>query len=108
MSLFTTFEERLPLCRAVPVDYDTIEDIACYFAVGNRYETCVSREGRRWTLRINHSEKQEPFELVVRIGFDDNGKPYPPMVLIYGLPPALVYASEFQARWRRIDDGAEK
>jgi hypothetical protein len=108
MSLFTPYEERPPFCQAVPVWFDTIEDIAHYYSDG-RYETKLHRSPEGVTLTISHpaTERHEAFEMTMNLPTEiiySGENQFRRQVLIYGHPPTLADYDEFRANWREAKE----
>jgi hypothetical protein len=106
MSLFTPYEERPPFCQAVPVGFDTMEDIARYYSQG-RYESALRRGPWGMRLHITHEVTEgypQGCDLTVELPDPGQNIEYRRQMLVYGHPPTLEDYDEFHRRWREVKE----
>jgi hypothetical protein len=106
MSLFTPYEERPPFCQAARVWFDTIEQIADYYSQG-RYESTLRRGGWGVRLHITHEVTEgypQGCDLTIELPASAQFREHRRQVLIYGHPPTLADAEEFDRRWREAKE----
>jgi hypothetical protein len=108
MSLFTPYEERPPFCQAVPVWFDTMEQIAEYFSNG-KYESTLRRGPWGMRLHITHEDTEHypgGCDLTIELPFSAEyaGSEHRRQMLVYGHPPTLDDYEEFHKRWRETKE----
>ncbi len=112
MNPYKIYEERPARCQAVPVWHDTISQIADYYST-NGYESDLYRGDGKTVLTISHPGYKdgiamsavEGFEITMELvhNYNENADPTPRQVLVYGRPPRLEDANEFERRWKDIE-----
>jgi hypothetical protein len=108
MSLFTPYEERPPFCQAVPVWFDTMEEIAAYYSQGS-YESSLRRGPWGTRLHITHEVTKgypKGCDLTIELPSATNygGSEHRRQMLVYGHPPTLEDYDEFHLRWREAKE----
>ena len=105
MSLFTPYEERPPFCQAVLVWYDTVDEIAAYYA-SSGYEATVTRKRTGITLHLAHemdaANERPGCDLTIELDLDHPNQAR--QMLIYDHPPRLMYENEFRAKYREAKE----
>ena len=103
MSLFTQYEERPPGCQAVPVTFNTVDEIAGYFASAVGYETTVTRTSEHTQLHIFHPGTGERpgcnITVTLPHNMPEDGEPKYWM-LKYNHPPSIQEVGEFHRQYR--------
>ena len=111
MGLFTPYEERPPACEAVPVWFDTVDQIARYYSDAG-YESSVTRRPAGIILHLAHEMIDEPgkyphpgCDITVELDHELLNRGLAARVmLVYNHPPNLVDFDEFHRRYREVKE----